>query len=242
MWKRPRRVISITYTLVSILTLAPLSIGRAESISAKIADGKVTYVGEDGRPREIGVGRPCTDLRVSPDERVLAFIAIDRARPPTLGEIAPFIEESRIYVALKRNRFRPILVNPGPVSLDGRSWKVFRLPSVSRDLKTVYFMVPATMTSWKIMSTPMRGGRSKVLSDAGAYCVIWGGDHSGELLMLTRIEAAGALPSVTHRIELLERSGSRTIVALDRDTARFDEISARWAKEHGGACLIPESE
>jgi hypothetical protein len=53
------------------------------------------------------------------------------------------------------------------------------------------------------MSVPLRGGRSKVVSDAGGYCVIWGGDHSGEFLMLTRQEPTDTVPFVTHRIELL---------------------------------------
>jgi len=230
------------WTLVSILVLAPLAVGRAGSISAKVTDGKITYVGDDGRLREIGVGRPCADLWVSADERVLAFVAIDRAKPPTAGEVAPFIEESRIYIALKRDHFRPVLVHLGPVSVDGRLWRVVRLPSVSPDLKTVYFMVPATMTSWKLMSAPLRGGHSKAVSDASAYCVIWGGDHSGELLMLTRVEPSDAVPFVTHRIELFNQSASRTPVATDRDSARFGEISSRWARERGGACLEPEGE
>ena len=218
------------FTLVSILALAPLAIMRAGGISAKVTNGKITYLGEDGHSREIDVGRPCADLWVSPDERVLAFIAIDQAKPPTAGEIAPFIEESRIYVAIKSDHFKPVLIGSSPVSVDGRPWKVFRLPSVSPDLKTVYFMIPATMTSWKLMSTPLRGGQSKAVSDAGAYCVIWGGHHSGELLMLTRVETSGAAPFVTYRIELFDRTASRTLIAPDRDAARFGEIASRWAE------------
>jgi len=229
-------------TLISILALAPLAIVHAGSISAKVTNGKITYVGEDGRLREIGVGRQCADLWVSPDERVLAFIAIDEVKPPTTGEITPFIVGSRIYVAFKRDDFHPVLIGPGPVSLDGRLWKVFRLPSVSPDLKTVYFMIPAAMTSWKLMSTPLRGGQSKSESDAGAYCVVWGGDHSGELLMLTRVEPIEAVPYVTHRIELLDRTASRTLIAPDRDAARFGEVASRWARQHGGTCPEPEGE
>jgi hypothetical protein len=242
MWKRPILPDSFRYALVLILALAPLAIGRAGSISAKVTNGKITYVGEDGRLREIGVNRQCADLWVSPDEQVLAFIAIDQAKAPTTGEIAPFIVESRIYVALKRDHFRPVLIARGPVSIDGRSWNVFRLPSVSPDLKTAYFLIPATMASWKLMSTPLRGGQSKTVSDAGAYCVIWGGDRSGELLMLTRLEASEAVPFVTHRIELLDRTASRTLIAPDRDSARFGEIASRWARQHGGTCVEPEGE
>lgn len=225
---------------ISILLLVVLlpAHSRSEGISPSITDGRIKYVGEDGIQREVEVGKPCADLWISPDNSVFAFISIERSRPPSAGEVAPFILESRIYVAFKREGFRPVLVDPGPVIINSRSWGVFRLPSVAPDLMTVYFMVPATMTSWKLIS--VTGGSSKPVSDAGSYCVVWGGEHSGELLMLTRQEPSGARPAVTYQTELLERSGSR--VTISADSATFGEDAAKWATEDGGTCVEPVGE
>jgi hypothetical protein len=72
-----------------------------------LSNGIVTYE-ENGRRKEIQVGKKCADLWVSPDESVVAFIAIHKSKPATPQEIEPFIQESSIYIARKSDHFKPV--------------------------------------------------------------------------------------------------------------------------------------
>jgi hypothetical protein len=71
----------------------------------------VTYTAEDGRKKTIQVGMKCVDLWVAPDESVIAFVAVERERPPQTQEMEPLIEESSIYIARRSDHFRPVHVN-----------------------------------------------------------------------------------------------------------------------------------
>jgi hypothetical protein len=200
----------------------------------------ISYVEEDGQRQQISIGKPCSDLWVSPDEHAIAFIAIERSEPPTPAERGPFIEESSVYIAWQSSHFKPVLLNLKSVFIDGNPWTVFRNPSLSPDLQTVYFMVPYTMTTWKLMRRALTGGTPSAVGDAMAYCVIWGGDHSGDLLTIVRQDATPGHPAtgVTYPCYLSGRSGDQTMIAdgLSQDCWAFDDFSARWSREHAGAC------
>ncbi len=129
---------------------------------------------------EIGLIMPSASTLVVPDESAFSFIAIEKSTSPKPGEFDnPFIVESRIYVARKQNHFVPIAVGPAEVEIEGREWRVFRNPSLSPDQQSVYFLVPATMTAWKLMIYSLSEDRTRAISDSNLYCVVWGGKIRG---------------------------------------------------------------
>jgi len=206
--------------------------GRGQALHPTLSHGVVGYIAEDGQRRQVEVGKKCADLWVAPDDSIIAFVAVDKAQPPTANESEPFIEESSIYVARKSDHFKPVHLVVSVV-IDGRTWKVVRQPSVSPDLKTVYFSVPFTMTTWKLLSTPLQDHSYTTIGDADSYCVIWGGDDSGELLMQVRREAN---TGVSYPCYLRSKSGTLTRVAGEDQCWGFGEFAARWSREHGGKC------
>jgi len=209
---------------------------------ASLSRGVISYVAEDGKRQQIDVRRPCADLWVSPDGRVITFIAIEKSEPPTPAEPEPFIKESSVYIARASDHFKPVAVGLKPVLIDGNLWTVFRNPSLSPDLQTVYFLVPYTATTWKLMRRALSGGIEKPVEDAMAYCVIWGGEHSGDLLTSNRQDSISGRPAtgVTYPCYLSGRSGEHTMVAdgVLQDCWAFDDFSTRWSREHGGACRL----
>ena len=213
--------------------------GRGDSVRPTLENGVVTYTASDGRRQEMQVGKKCTDLWVSPDESVLSFIAIEKAKPAAAHEVEPFIEQSSIYVARKSDHFRPVhLVIK--TSIGGRAWRVVRAPKVSPDLGTVYFFVPNTMTTWRLISTSLPRGPYEMIGDGTDYCVIWGGDHSGDLIILTRHDPnptpSDPAPGVTYPCYLRDQSsGARTKLA-DECFESFDKLAIGWGREHGGSC------
>jgi hypothetical protein len=210
---------------------------RGGAVRPALSNGVVSYVADDGRRREIQVGWKCADLWVAPDESVIAFIAIEKAQPATANEIEPFIEESSIYIARKSDHFRPVHLVVR-AAIGRRMWKVVRQPSLSSDLKTVYFSVPYTITSWKLLSASLPAGSYRTIGDADSYCVIWGGEHSGELLMQSRREAdlTSPSPGVSYACYLRSKSGVLSRVAGEGQCWSFGKFAARWSREHGGAC------
>jgi hypothetical protein len=211
--------------------------GWSDGLKPTLSNGVVTYE-ENGRRKEIQVGRKCTDLWVSPDESVVAFIAIHKSKPATPQEIEPFIQESSIYIARKSDHFKPVHLVV-KVELDGRSWKVVREPKLAPDHETVYFFVPNTMTTSKLMSTKLPARSYEALADATEYCVVWGGDHPGELILLARHDPEPTdddpAPGVSYPCYVRSQSGSRVKLA-EECFAEFDQLSSRWSHEHGGTC------
>jgi hypothetical protein len=182
------------------------------------------------------VGKKCADLWVSPDGGAFAFISIEKAQPATANEAEPFIEESAIYIARRADHFVPVHVVVRPV-VDGRTWKVVRQPSLSPDLNTVYFSVPYTMTSWKLLSSSLSAGSYRILDDADSYCVVWGGEHSGQLLMQKRHEADPNGPSgVTYPCYLRSKSGVLAKVANEDQCRSFSEFATQWSRDRGATC------
>jgi hypothetical protein len=210
---------------------------QGQAFRPTLSNGIVSYE-EDGRRKEIRVGMKCSDLWVSPDESVIAFIGIEKAQPATTHEIEPFIEESSIYIARKSDHFKPLHLAV-KVEIDGRTWKVVREPKVSPDLVTVYFVVPNTMTTSKLMSTMLPTSPYKMIGDATDYCIMWGGDSSGDLILLSRHDpeptTSDPAPGVSYPCYVRSQSGARTKLA-DECFGDFDKLAARWSREHGGTC------
>ena len=210
------------------------------SRSPELSRGVISYFEPDGRRHQINVGKPCSDLWVSPDGGVIAFIAIQRAEPPTPAEREPFIEESRIYIAWRSDHFKPVPLQLKPVPLDGNLWAIFRNPSISPDLQTLYFLVPYTITTWKLMSSQLSGGSPKILADAMTYCVVWGGDHSGKLLTMVRQDEAPGREAegVRYPCYLSGQSGGSSLLA-DGDSKScfsFDDFVRRWSNDNKAVC------
>src|SRR5437867_506065 len=80
-------------------------------------------------------------------------------------------EQSSIYIAKKVEGFKPVRVNVRNIVLLGLSWKVFRTPSLSPDLRTLYFSVPDAGTSWRLMEMRLPNGVAKPIREAALYCV-----------------------------------------------------------------------
>jgi hypothetical protein len=222
------------------IALLAVTQSRGETPRITLSNGTVSFVDEDGRRRALRVGHKCADLWVAPDESVFAFIAIEKALPPTAQEIEPFIEESSIYIARRSDHFRPVRLDLGSVQINGKSWKVVRQPSVSPDLKRVYFLVPYTMTDWKLVSASPAANLRSIIGDAMTYCVVWGGKDSGDLLMMTRRDPTPSQPApgVTYPCYLSARSGGRSMIVdgVTQECWDFGAFSARWSREHGGVC------
>lgn len=173
---------------------------------------------------------------MAPDDSIVAFVSIDKAQPATANGSEPFIEESSIYVARKSDRFKPVRLVENVV-IDGRTWRVVRQPSLSPDLKTVYFSVPFTMTTWKLLSMPLSGHSYTTIGNADSYCAIWGGEYSGGLLMQIRREANSG---VSYPCYLRSKSGALEKAADEDQCWGFGDFAARWSREHGGNCKPAE--
>jgi hypothetical protein len=206
----------------------------------RLSKGVIGYIGENGQREIVDVGKPCSDLWVAPDGNSIAFIAIEKARPPaTPFDQEPLIEESAIYFARRADHYRAVRVDFKSVSIDGNEWRVFRQPSLSPDLHTVYFLVPYTMTTWRLMSRPLPTGQNKTVSDAMTYCVVWGGGHSGDVLIMVREEPTVHPPiGVIYPCYVSAPSGSRVMLAdgISQDCWEFGDFAARWSRANGGAC------
>jgi hypothetical protein len=222
------------WATVVALALACRTSGEESGI--KLSHGVITYVANDGHRAKVAVGGACADLWVSPDQSIIAFIAIDKMGPTTTQSSEPFIEQSTVYIARRLDGFAPLRV-VAQIRTDGRVWRVARQPSVSPDLRTIYFSVPYTMTTWKLMRGSIPPTSFETIGDADGYCVIWGGKHSGELLMQSRRESGQLRPrGAEYPCYLRSKEGTLTNVATEDACWAFDEFAERWSGERGGAC------
>jgi hypothetical protein len=85
------------------------------------------------------------------------------------------IERSSVYVARRSDGFLPLRVVSRPFEIEGRTWEVLRHPSLSQDGKVLFFVIPYTMTTWKLMSYSIAPHRYQTIGDATNYCTIWNG-------------------------------------------------------------------
>jgi hypothetical protein len=221
--------------MMCIMLIALQGWGAATRIT--LANGIISYVDEDGQRKRIAVGKKCADLWSAPDGSVIAFIAINKAEADT---VEPFIEESTIYIARERDKFKPtpVIVRP---TIGDHTWEVGRQPSISRDFKTLFFSVPGTTTSWKLMSTSLPPSAYTFIGDVDSYCVVWGGAHDGDLLLQSRRDTQASRPrqGVTYPCYLRTKAGDLTAVANEGECWNFGEFATRWGREHGGSCQQP---
>ena len=227
----------ITLQVLGMLLLAALCEARD---SFTLNNGVISHTDTTGKTRVIDVGRRCTDLWVAPDESVIAFVAIDRARPST-GQVlgydeGPLLERTSAYVARRSGRFEPVLVTAEPVTIGDRAWYVLRNPCLSPDGKTLYFSVPYTMTTWKIVSLSTASGQRQLIGDATNFCVMWSDGYSGGLLLQTRYQPEDPAAGVAYRCEIRADSGAR--VGVGGDCSSFEQFAAKWALERGGTCNV----
>jgi len=224
-----------TVSWLSMLTALMAIPTAAEAGRISLKDGVISYYDDAGKRSVIQVGVPCSDLWVSPDEQVIAFIAITSSRPDPLA-IEPFIEQSTIFVASRSTRFKPARVALELPQVDGREWKVFRSPVLSADLRTVYFLVPAAGTSWFLMSVPVAGGTAKPITWVEAYCVLWGGANPGDLLAALRGEPADDTHGVTHLYYHYGASGAAEQIGTREHDGDWRDVVRAWTRRHGCTC------
>ncbi len=218
-------------TLIGLLAVAAF----AEAGKVTLKDGAISY--SDGAARSVvRTGGPCSDLWVSPDGEMIAFIRIDRSRPNP-GAIAPFIERSTIFVASRSTGFKPARVAlDHPPRVDRREWNVFRDPVLSPARRTVYFLVPAAGTSYFLMSVPVAGGTARPITWVEAYCVLWGGATPGDLLAVIRGEPPDDTRGVTHLYYHYGASGSAEQIGTREHDGDWRDVVRAWAHKYGGTC------
>jgi hypothetical protein len=166
----------------------------------------------------------------------MAFILIEKTAPLSAVDTVPLIEQSSIYIAWKSDHFRPVRLNVRSVSIGGRQWRIFREPSLSPDLKTVYFEVANTVTTWTLMRCSLRGDSLMTINRVVAeYCVLWGGAHSSDLLVMERHDASRG---VIYPCYLIAPSGHSALLddGSTHECWPFGEFAKKWTSQHGGAC------
>jgi len=227
-----RLLLIIGIPLVSFLFIRQC---QGQSIKPTLSNGVITYLREDGQQATMQVRRECADLWVSPDESVIAFITLDKIEPPTREY--GYLEESSIYIARRSDHFKPIQVHLRPIHISQR--KVVRQPSLSPDLKTLYFLVPSYMTSWTLISTQLSSSPNTKITDliGDGYCVIWGGRFSGDLLLNLRQQGKNGIDyPCFHRA----KDGQLTKIGTGNECFEFTNFALEWSQKHGGICLEPE--
>jgi hypothetical protein len=227
-----QQIIIIIFLLFAVLQC------QAQSSRPKLTDGVITYVTRNGQKAEIRMEKECADLWVSPDESIIAFITLDKINP-LIRDIGR-LEESSIYIARKIDNFKRIPITLQPIYIQGKLFgrKIVRQPSLSPDLKTLYFLVPSSMTSRTLFSTSIPSGPNTKITDSEGqgYCVIWGGRYSGDLLLnLRQLGKEGMGYPCFHR----NRSGKLIQIGGDTDFAGFNNLALQWSKNNGGICQQP---
>lgn len=223
---------------VSLIVLGGFFIfaqGQVGGARPTLTNGVISYFGPGGERESIRVRESCADLWVSSDDSVIAFITIDRKEAPSPTDYGEqLIEKSSIYTAYRANHFAPVRVVSRSFSVEGSSWPVLRDPRVSPSLKTLYFSVPYTETTSKIMSVSLVDGSYKEIGDASDYCVIWGGGHAGYLITQRRYIPADPSKGVTYQCYLRDRSGEES--RLTEECSQFRAFAAEWSRARGGSC------
>ena len=217
--------------LIALLAVAAF----AEAGKVTLKDGVISYPdGTTGRS-VVQAGGPCSDLWVSPDGEMIAFIRMDKSRPDPAA-ISPFIERSTIFVASRSTGFKPVRVALYPPRVDGREWNVFRDPVLSPDRRTVYFLVPAAGTSYFLMRVPVAGGTARPITWVEAYCVVWGGSRSGDLAASVRAEPTDETQGVAHHYYHYDASGAAKLIGTREHDGDWVDFVRAWAHKYGGTC------
>lgn len=236
------------HSLAAVLlwpAVAHLALGAPNSPA--LSNGVIEYTEEAGETKSIDVGKPCSDLWVSPDESVIAFIAIDEGPVEHVGPfttVGPNILSSSIYIAWKADHYRPVPVKLGPVVVMGYEEHVLRYPTLSPDLKVLYFEVPAFGTSDMLMGVVLPAGDPQPIDPTAlAYCPMWGGPYSGDLLIERR-----QMPNSTAEVlagrgvqlpcYLRDATGADRKVAEESECLDFATFARTWSAQNGGSCSL----
>jgi hypothetical protein len=210
--------------LVFLLLLAFPNVW-AQTARPKLIDGVISYTSQDGQQKTIQIEKKCSDLWVSPDESVIAFIAIDR-ETASQNDQEPSIEKSTVYIARRDNHFMPIRLSEESVFIAGRQWQIFRNPRVATDRKTAFFEIPYTETTSRVVVATTSSKTYRVIGDASTYCVVWGGTHSGQVILQRREILNDPSTGVLYRCYLRSQSGAET--RIGDDCSNFDQFIGRW--------------
>ena len=198
--------------------------------------GVITYRAPSGRAAKIQVGTNVRDFWVAPGGEAVAFVRIERLRALGPGEVEPLVERSRIYIGLRSQGFRPFRV-PSEPSINTKVWHVAQEPKLSPDLKSIYFLVPNYMTSLQLTRSSIHGAAYERIADVSEYCVVWGGSHSGDLIVLVAQHPLGVEPGKGITYPCFWRQPSGAQVELAREcAASFEAIVGNWSAKHGGTC------
>ena len=228
--------------MASYRPLAPLaglilgnlvSLAQSAPIQATLDNGVISYAAENGQRKVINVGKKCADLWVAPDESVIAFVAIERAKEPDAftpdGE--PFITSSSIYIARRSAGFAPVRINVGPIRSYARDWNVYRHPRVAPGAVSVFFGVPVSITEDEIFSHDLKTGQNRDIGGAIEFCVEWGGSRNGSVLTQRRY-----LTELGVKHHCYEWTGPGNETVLADECEYFDELASAWSHNNGGSC------
>lgn len=218
-----------------LMSLAIPGFARSAESSFALINGTVSREEAGGTRRIIDVGKRCIDLWVAPDESVVAFTAIDTEG----GGPDPLIRATSIYIAEASTDYSPVRIPLDPVKIGDRSWSLFRYPSLSPDRHVLYFAVPYTMITLKVLSTTLNAPVTQTVGDAVTFCVLWGGTHSGSLLLQERVIPHSADTGIVYPCDL--RYGNGEAKRLTKDCWDFEAFARTWAKAHGATCTMPTS-
>lgn len=216
------------FVVSAYMCLVPFIV--AESIQPELKDGVLSYLTKDRKRKSINVGASCSDLWVAPDESVLAFISIDRSRPSDIDK-RPFVLTSTLYVARRNDDFIPVRIALKVLKIDERDWQVFLKPKVLPDGETVIFNVPTSMTSYDLFAYHLKTGLISQVGDTIDYCVQWGGEKSGTILMQRRRWIADKFV-----FQCCTRSLGKGDAQVFPGCEDFEESMKDWGQAHEGIC------
>jgi hypothetical protein len=213
----------------AVILMALWSIQAAETEWPRLVDGTIVF-GTTGRVHPpIRIGLRCSDLWVSPLS--IAFIAVD-AQGPAWPDL--LMEATSIYVAEEKNGFTPMPEGPSAIPVNGRIWRVKRYPRISPDLRTLYFLIPFTQTTSRVIAWSRNRHVWKSLGDATDYCVVFQGAYSGSLIVQRRSMPSSPSKGVLHPCYLVNASGPERKISNDCDS--FDQFANAWARGRMGTC------
>jgi hypothetical protein len=227
-----RSWLAVWGSLSLIIVLQPQVVGR--DVEFAIQDGTVMLTAPSGRERALTVGMRCTDLWVTPDKRAIAFVAVEAFRGHSVDASSDMIKRSAVYIAREMNDFSPVLVVSRTFVINGRRWGVVRHPKLSSDEQFLYFDIPFTMTTSRLMRLSLESNTYEELRNEVDFCTIWGGSYSGGVVIQSRHIASNPREGIVYDCDLLYRL--KTPVLLNRKCPEFARFSAVWSARHDAVC------
>ena len=206
-----------------------------------LTNGVIHYTDEDGREGHIQVGSKCADLWVSPIADSIAFIAIEKETPARnlLGtDTEMLVQKSSIYIARKSDHFAPHLIVARIFQIDGRPWQIVRYPQISPDGDKVFFEVPFTVTTSRLMMFSVSSGAYAPIEDVTDYCVVWNGKYSRSLLVQRRRLSERRDEGILYQCYLRAPSGVMNKIA--DECFMFSTFASSWSRRNGGVCKLSE--